>query len=199
MASDNENLTLLIQQLQNGSEHAFSLLYDKFSQPLYRNISRLVKDEDIAKELLQDLFLKIWESREHIDLGKSFKSFLYKVAENIVYGHFRRVAKDQRMIAQLITASVDFDDNAEEAIISAETHDLLKRAIESLSPQRKQIFTLCKLEGKSYDEVSNTLGISNSTIRDHMVKANKAIRAYFLQHQDMAVIMIATGFISRLH
>jgi len=198
MDSDQENLELLIKQLQQGSEQAFTRLYDKFSKQLYRNILRLVKDEDTARELLQDLFLKIWESRENINPEKSFKSFLYKVAENLVYAHFRKIAKDNRIIAKLVLSATDFDTNAEDAMIARENHDLLKKAIAHLPPQRKHIYTLCKLEGKSYEEVSTELGISVSTISDHIVKANKAVKKYFILNQDMAIILIASQLLKHL-
>jgi len=197
MTPDNENLRLLIHQLQHGGEKAFTLLYDKYSKQLYRNILRLVKDEDIAQELLQDLFLKIWENKGNINPDKSFKSYLYKVAENLVYAHFGKIAKDNRLIAKLVISYVDFDTNAEEAIIYQENHDLLKKAITSLSTQRKQVFTLCKLEGKSYEEVSKELGISTSTVRDHIVKANKAVKQYFLLNQDVAVLFIISQYLFR--
>jgi RNA polymerase sigma-70 factor (family 1) len=198
MDLDNENLKLLIKQLQQGSEQAFTHLYDKYSKQLYRNILRLVKEEDIAEELLQDLFLKIWESRENINHEKSFKSFLYKVAENLVYGHFRKIAKDNRLIASLVMSYVEFDTNVEDAIITKENHDLLKKAIEHLSPQRKHIYTLCKLDGKSYEEVSSELGISVSTISDHIVKANKAVKKHFYSNQNVAIILIASQFLKHL-
>jgi len=198
MASDNENLKLLIQQLQTGSEKAFTAVYDKYSPQLYRNILRLVKDDEIAQELLQDLFLKIWERRQYIKIEGSFKSFLYKVAENLVYAHFRKIAKDNRLIAKLIISYDDFETNVEETIISRENHDFLKKAIENLSPQRKQIYTLCKLEGKSYEEVSNELGISTSTVRNQIVKANKSIKQYFTLNQDMVIVLLASEILRHL-
>jgi len=198
MNSDNENLKLLILQLQQGSDQAFTLLYDKYSKQLYRNILRLTKDENIAEELLQDLFLKIWESRENINPEKSFKSFLYKVAENLVYAHFRKIAKDNRLIAKLVIAYVDVDINAEDVIISKENQNLLNKAIENLPPQRKQVYMLCKLEGKTYEEVSNELGISTSTIRNQIVKANKAVRQYFISNQDIAIIVITAHLLRHL-
>jgi RNA polymerase sigma-70 factor (family 1) len=198
MTADNENLKFLIHQLQHGSEQAFTLLYDKYSKQLYRNILRLVKDEDVAQELLQDLFLKIWENRWNINPDKSFKSYLFKIAENLVYTHFGKIAKDNRLIAKLVISYVDLDTNAEETIINKENHELLNKAITSLSPQRKQVFTLCKLEGKSYEEVSKELGISTSTIRDHIVKANKALKQYYLLNQDVTVLFIASQIILRI-
>jgi len=149
MNSDNENLKLLILQLQQGSDQAFTLLYDKYSKQLYRNILRLTKDENIAEELLQDLFLKIWESRENINPEKSFKSFLYKVAENLVYAHFRKIAKGNRLIAKLVISYVDVDTSAEDVLISKENQDLLHKAIAHLPPQRKQVYISVRLKVKA--------------------------------------------------
>lgn len=190
MDSDNENLKLLIQQLQQGSERAFTILYDKFSKQLYRNVLRLVKDEFIAQELLQDLFLKIWENRQSIKIEGSFKSFLFKVAENLVFMYFRKVAKDSRLIENLIRANIEFDINAEEIIISRQDQELLYAAIANLPPQRKQVYTLCKLEGKSYEEVSKELGISTSTISDHIVKANKTVKQFLQLNNGIALLFI---------
>jgi len=188
----------LVKEIKAGSQQAFGEVYDLYSKPLYRNIFRLVKDEFVAEELLQDLFLKIWQHREKIDPEKSFKSFLYKVAENLVYTHFRKIAKDKRMIDHLTNLSTEYDSNAEELIIKKEGHHLLKLAIESLSPQRKHIYTLCKLEGKSYDEVSTELGISTSTIQDHIVKGNKAVKKFLESHHHMAVALITEQLLKHL-
>jgi RNA polymerase sigma-70 factor (family 1) len=198
MTSDGININLLVKQLQQGSEAAFTFLYDKYSNQLYRNICRLTRDEEIAQELLQDLFMTIWKDREKLNPEKSFKSYLYKVAENLVYTYFRQISKNKRLIDKLILSAVEFDSNAEDIIIAKENHDLLKKAIENLSPQRKQIYTLCKLEGKSYEEVSKELSISTSTIRDHIVKANKAVRQYFYSNQDLAVMIITAHFLNHL-
>jgi RNA polymerase sigma-70 factor (family 1) len=185
-----ENLNLLIEQLRKGSQVAFTRLYDRFSRPLFRNILRLVKDEEVTEELLQDLFLKIWIQREGIDINKSFKSYLYKVAENLVYEHFRKVAKNDRLIVKLVLSSINFEPNVEDAIIAKENHELLRLAIDKLPPQRKQIFTLCKLDGKSYEEVSQQLGISTSTISNQIVSANKSIKKYFMQNGDVTAMVI---------
>ncbi len=107
MTSENISTDLLITQLKQGNEQAFTSLYDMFASHIYRNILRLVKDEEIAQEILQDLFLKVWEIREKIKVEGSFKSFLHKVAANMVYMHFRQVSKNERLIEKLIASSVE--------------------------------------------------------------------------------------------
>jgi len=188
----NINQTVLVKELSDGSERAFTDLYDLYSKQLYRNLLRLVKDEDIARELLQDLFLKVWEKRDTLNTDMSFKSLLYKIGANLAYMHFRNVAQDARLIDQLVISSLAFSGNAEEKLISKENHGILKQAIENLPLKRKQVYTMCKLDGKSYEEVSSELGISTSTISNHIVKANKAVKEYFLANQEMAVLIIAS-------
>lgn len=106
-SSNEVNLSFLLHQLQQGSELAFSKIYDHFSKPLYRNILFLVKDEEIAQELLQELFLTIWIKREQIDPDKKISAFLYKTANWLVLKHFRKIAQDKRLINHLIITTVD--------------------------------------------------------------------------------------------
>ena len=169
----------LLSELLDGSEHAFEQIYKLYSPRLFGRLMKLVKSEAHAEEILQSVFLKIWENRNSIDPEKSFRSFVFKIAENKVYDFFRQVARDKNMEARLISLST-----ADHAIIESfksgdENLIILQQAIEDLPPQRQQVFRLCKLEGKSYKEVSEMLGISVSTISDHIVKGTKSIRDYF--------------------
>ena len=197
-STDKNTTKRLITELRNGDQLAFTELYNLYSKPLYRNILRLVKDADIAQELLQDLFLKIWEVRAKIKDEGSFKSFLYKVSGNLVYRHFRKIAQDNRLIHRLTIDYIESDANAETNIINRENNDLLQKAIGSLSPKRKLIYTLCKLEGKSHEEVSNELGISVSTVNNQIVKANRAVKQFFLENSYLAMVLAISQFFKHL-
>lgn len=178
---------MLLAKLAKGDEQAFTQLYHNYSNRLYSNILRFVKCEETAKEILQDLFLKIWELREKLDPNKSFKSFLFKVAENLVYDHFRKAARDKRLGDHLIASAVSFYSDTEEMVIYQESFHLVQKAIDQLPPTRKLVFTLCKIEGKSYDEIAALLGISISTISDHIVKANRTLKVYLHHNADIAI------------
>lgn len=172
----------LLLQLKQGSEHAFEKIYTLYSARLYGNLLKLVKLEEEAKEILQDVFLKIWKEREHIDTEKSFRSYLFKIAENKVYDFFRKAARDKKKEVALMAIASPGYELAEEFLLTDQNAAILREAIESLPPQRQQVFRLCKLEGKSYKEVSELLGISTSTVSDHIVKATKSVREYFENH-----------------
>ncbi|MBB6108708.1 RNA polymerase sigma-70 factor, ECF subfamily [Mucilaginibacter lappiensis] len=193
MVTNNLNIVFLLKQLQLGSEQAFAKIYDHFSRPLYRNILYLVKEEEVAQEILQELFLHVWTQRARVDAEKTFWPYLYKVARWLVLKHFRKVAQDKRLIEHLIITTVDHVTNAEDMLIDQEMHALLAKAIENLPPQRKQVFKLCKFDGKSYQEASEILGISTETIRNQIVAANRSVKEYFRLNNDLAILLITPG------
>ncbi|WP_183558849.1 RNA polymerase sigma factor [Mucilaginibacter sp. SP1R1] len=188
----------LIQLLQVGDTTAFTAIYKIYSKRLFLKILRMVNDEDTAKEILQDLFMKIWEGRENIDTSRSFRSYLYTIGVNMVYDHFRKVAKNKQLAGKILLMATDVYTHTEENMISKQNMDLIRVAVNQLPPQRKKIYTMCRLEGKTYDEVSQELHISASTIQDHMVKANAVVRNYLHNHPDLAAYSLAVIIFSNL-
>ncbi|MFD1628494.1 RNA polymerase sigma factor [Pseudopedobacter beijingensis] len=179
----------LIRLLNLGNETAFNELYKIYIKPVYKKILFIVKEEEIAEELSQDLFIKIWQKRKEIDPEKSFKSFLYTIAHNLVYDYLRKVARDKQLLNSLMVNAVDYYLHTEEVFQARETQKILTEAIEKLPPQGKQVFTLCKLEGKSYEEVSRLMGITVATVNSHMVKSSRFVKEYLYRNLDADILM----------
>ena len=191
--SQQEKNTLI--ELREGNERAFEKIYQLYSARLFGKLIKLVKSEWHAREILQEVFLKLWEHRKSIDPEKSFRSFLFKIAENKVYDFFRKAARDKNMASQLIALSTT-NYNSFNLVDSDDEHlAILHKAIEALPLQRQLVFRLCKLEGKSYKEVSDSLGISISTISDHIVKGTKSIRDYFEKNNNSNLALLLILFI----
>jgi RNA polymerase sigma-70 factor (family 1) len=190
------NIAFLLQQLKHGSEPAFNALYRLHSKMLLGNIRNLVKDQEVAKELLQDLYLKVWENRDAIDTNKSFKSFLFTIGRNMVYDYLRRVSLDKKAKLKLMAGALEFYSHSEEDLDLKESKEVLQTAVNTLPPQCRQVYTLSKLEGKSHQEISQQLGISISTVNNHMVKANKVVRSFLFHNRDLAIIFITSLAIS---
>lgn len=185
----NNEKTLLLR-LKEGSEQAFEKIYLLYSKRLFGNLLKLVKSESMAQEILQEVFLKVWDNRRHIDIERSFRSYLFKIAENKAYDFFRKAARDQKLRQLLLAAATESYEHIESIITDKENKHLLQQAIEALPPQRRQVFRLCKLEGKSYEEVSKLLGISTSTISDHIVKASRTVREFIAANHHIAAGML---------
>jgi RNA polymerase sigma-70 factor (ECF subfamily) len=180
----------LLVRLSQGDETAFNAVYQAYSKPMYRRIMYMVKNADIADELLQELFIKLWINRVTLDTDKSFQSYMFTVAQNLVYNHFRKLASDQSLIQSLLFNGVNHYLNGEELLENKQAAQLLHQAIDQLTPQRKQVFSLCKLQGKSYEETSRIMGISTATVNSHMTKSIQSIKDYLLKHQDVAFLLM---------
>ncbi len=184
----------LLSQLRSGDKQAFTKLYELHSSTIYLNLLRLVKIETIAEEMLQDIFVLIWEKRESIIIEYNFKAYLTRIAENKVFDFFRKAKRDRNLAEYIKNISSSTYTHIEEKIIINETSSVLQQALNALPPQRKQVFYLCKIEGKSYNEVSGLLGISPSTINDHIVKATHTVKKLMLANKETVSVWVLLAF-----
>lgn len=160
------------------SEEAFTRIYHLYFSKLYSRMMFLAKDETLADELIQELFLRLWINWPKLDPSKSIQAYLYRIAQNLVCDHFRKVATDRRMIQEMSYHSTEFYWHSDLLVEAKEQDDMFSDAIASLSPQRKKTFIYCKLEGYSYQEASDALGISQATINTHITDSFKLLKSY---------------------
>ena len=192
MPSQSLSEEIYLTRLINADRDAFAFFYEKYSPALYQKLNKMVKISEIADELLQDVFLKVWLKKETIDQERSFKAWLYKIAQNTVYDYYRKLAQDKKMQDHLMNTFAAFYNQTEDYIYNKERSAVLQEAIEQLPPQRKEIFRLCKLEEKSYKEVAAQLNISVSTVSNQLVQATKAVKEHvFFHSKEFLVFAIA--------
>lgn len=181
----------LLIQLSQDEEPAFNALYKAYSKPLFLRVLQMIKSEDDAQELIQELFVKLWESRKKINNIRSFQSYIFTIANNLVYNYFRKINNNQALIQKLLLNAADHYLDGQELLENKEAAQIFQKAVDQLTPQCKQVFTLCKLEGKSHKEVAQIMGISMPTVNSHMTVAVKSIREYILKNQDLAILLIS--------
>lgn len=187
----------LLLRLRNGDHEAFEQLYNTYSNRIFSRLIRLAGSEGMAAELLQETFVILWEKRHTINPDLPFKSWLYRVAENNVYQYYRRLARDAKMQQEVMAHFSELYSHSEEDLILKENRQILQEAISQLPEQRRKVFQLCKIEGRSYDEAARILGISPSTVSNHLVKANTLVKAYIFKSRQIATIVITAFFLSR--
>ena len=179
LTPDQEKIQL--KKLLDGDEKAFDYSYNCYSLPVYRKLLKMIKVEFVAEEILQKVFIKIWEKRHLIDPEQGLKAYIYQIAQNMVYDFYRNLARENELQTQVKYAVNDLAEDAAANLLLKETSELLEMAIEQLPEQQKIVFRLCKQEGKSYDEVSQLLGISPSTINGHIVRATKKVKTFMFK------------------
>ncbi len=175
----------LLSLLRAGDINAFTRIYELNSGPLYFNLLKLIKFKPAAEELLQDIFVTLWEKRATITIETHLSGYLFGIAQHKVQDFFRKVKRDKKLHDHIWNAATGEPATGERKILREEELDMLNRAIENLAPQRKQVFKLCKLEGRSYQEVGLILGISTSTVNDHIVKATRTVKAFILANEAL--------------
>lgn len=168
----------LILAVQSGDRSAFRRIYERYCPVLYPALQRMVQRKDVSEELLQIVFVKLWENRNKIDPQRPLKPYLNKIAEHALYDYFRKQALEHKLRQQVQAQQEATHSPIESWFYEKENRAILEAAMALLPPRRRQIFQLCKIEGYTYEQISQAMGISPSTVNDHMVKAAKKIRAH---------------------
>lgn len=187
----------LLYRLQKGDYRAFELLYDKYRMLLMGKVFRLVKSEELTADIIQDLFLKIWNNRENVDPEKSFRSFLYKISENLVFDFYRKAARDRELFRGVFDNLNTQYDHVEEYINKKDVEKQLQHVLDILPPQCRKVYLLFKFEGKSYQEISDMLGISLSAVNNHITKANNLIKKHFPSENLVALYVVFSFLLNK--
>jgi len=170
-----------VKCLIEGDERAFVTLYEKYSPKIYYSALKLTQSEELAQDVTQDVFLKVWESRANIDPLQNFAAYIHVICRNIIVNYFKRANCEEEIKKELRQFSEVSTNDTEDDGIYEMYKILLDKAIAELPPQRRLVFELCKLNKKSYNEVALRLNISRSTVQDHIVKAGRFIKEYLLK------------------
>ena len=185
---DKELLELVI----NGSRQAFGELYTRYKGQLMRYCKQFLKDETGSEDVVQDVFLQLWEKRDSIGTIVSFSGYLHTLAQNRILNMFRQFDVHSRFARHILMNEKDTTNETEDSIITNDYVELLNKAIECLSPRQKEIFQLSRIQGLTYREISELMQISLDTVQEHASLALKKIRGYLEQHADIHFRTIIT-------
>lgn len=177
----------LVILLNNDDEKAFLVIYDRYKDELAAHLIRLLHSYELAEEVLQDVFMMLWEKRHDMDASKSVPAYLYRSAINKTKNVFRKLANDSRMREEFLTSFRTANTNmVEEWIENKEVQQLLQALLDRLPPQQKKVYMLCKLDGLSYKEVSEELKISITTVNSHIRNANIFLRGELKNQSELS-------------
>jgi RNA polymerase sigma-70 factor (family 1) len=166
-----------VRNIQQADTNAFRLLYDGFHRDLYKFAQNTVKSKALAEDIIQDTFVKIWDKRAQLDPDKSIKSYLFTICRNFCLDTLQKVSNTESLRTEIIES---YEAQIEDNELGLHNEALLRQAIDSLPTQRRIVFEKAKLENLSYDQIAADLGISKGTVSDHLVKAMRAVREYFI-------------------
>lgn len=183
----------LVRLLRKGDLRAFDCIYNKYCHRLHKFVFMYLKQEEDAEGIVQEVFLKIWDAREKIDVYASFESFLFTIAYNSTMSLLRKRMSETRSREHL--KSLQQIDTAATVIDEMEYLELNERVaslLELLTPRQREVFQLSRVEGLTHEEIAARLKISESTVNNHLVSVLKYIKSNL--NGTLAVIVLYSLF-----
>ncbi|GAA4777785.1 hypothetical protein GCM10023231_00240 [Olivibacter ginsenosidimutans] len=168
-----------IANLLLGKVGSFNDVYQKYSRAVYQNIMKIVKSSDHAEDILQDVFVTLWQKRETLDPKKSIGGWLFMVSYHKSITFLRHKIKEKLSHVESLEA---FEQIALEETVDEEHFEkqlaIIEEAVNRLSPRKRAVYRMCRFEGKTKEEVAERMGITPESVKDYLKQSNKAIRLY---------------------
>ncbi len=171
----------VIIQVSQGSEEAFAALFRGYRPRVYGVALKMLKSEEEANDVLQEIFLKVWAKREDLPKIKDFEGYLFTMARNHIFDKFRHSINDLEAKQTLVHGS-EPTDNTDHRVREQQYGELLQNTLKVLTPQQKQVYHLARIEGMSHKAIAKHMRISRLTVKTHMAKALKFIRQSLERH-----------------
>jgi RNA polymerase sigma-70 factor (family 1) len=166
------------ERCSNGDRDAFTWLYSWYYKPLYRHIFLFLRSKETTEEIIQNLFVKVWENRETLHTVRDLKPYLYRMAKNMLLNHLRNISTERRVLQMRSSTESSTEDTVADHIDSKDYRKLLQEAISQLTDKRKEIFLLRVEENLSLDEIAGKLSISKNVVKKQLYAAIASIREY---------------------
>ncbi|HQM70071.1 MAG TPA: RNA polymerase sigma-70 factor [Bacteroidales bacterium] len=186
--------TELVKRLQKGDVEAFDLLYEKYSVRLYSFGLKYLRSASETEELVQSVFLKIWENHRQLKKELSFKSFLFTIAYNDICKLFRKRKYTQIFIDEAIHENNQSSSETVERIDYQSTLSRVVQIIDKLPQRQKDIIRKSRLEGKPSKEIAEEMKLSPGTVDNYISEALKFIRRH-LRKEDLALVLFFSMYL----
>jgi len=179
----------LALRLRNDDIDAFNILYWEYHAAVYTNALRLIKDPSIAEDIVQDVFVALWGKRHTIDPEQDIAGWLFVTSHHKTVDQLKRKLKHA-----LAQKSLSIFRDEQSIIINADLKEeqlcAIEEAMDKLSPQKRKVLELCKVQGRTYKKAAEELHISKYTVKEYLSEALVSIKKYLVEHPRQTGIII---------
>jgi RNA polymerase sigma-70 factor (family 1) len=181
-------------RLITGDVEAFNEIYQRYFHPVYCNALKIIRETAVAEDVLQEVFITLWEKRATIDPENSLAGWLFIICYHKSINILRKKLRESLLYKDLRPPQ---ENSMEDEIKYGTQWKILENALSCLSPQRRRVFELCKLQGKTYEEAAMELRISKYTVKEYLSSAVASIKEYSLHHPASTAALIPIAFLCR--
>jgi len=185
---------VIVEKLIKGDKQAFKDLFDKYGTRLYQFSIKYLRDKEETEDLLNEVFLKIWENRINLRSDKSFQSYLFTIAYNNIRQRFLKKSREEKYI-QIFAEEYLIASGSEDSELDYNTFvEKMNKVIQMLPARRREIFILSYKEEKKNGEIAENLGVSEQFVKKQLGIARKFVVEKMKSDSDLAGILFLTLF-----
>lgn len=171
-----------INFIKNGNEAAFEKIFKMYFKNLHAFAYTFTKDDVIAEEMVQNVFFKIWEKKDQLQIDDSLKAYLYRSVHNESLNHLKHLKIKTSFQIQYSGNMESSNQDASNQMMASELEDKIQKAINELPQQCRTIFQMSRFEQLKYQQIADQLNISIKTVENQMGKALKVLRLKLVEY-----------------
>jgi RNA polymerase sigma-70 factor (family 1) len=184
--TDEEALQALLEGREQGLDHFFNCYYS----PLTYFVLKLTGDQQLAEDITSEAFVKLWHRREELSGEGSLKAYLYRMVRNAAIDHMRMQKRTSAALTGLVQTSHESEAPVLHRMIESEMLDQVYRSLQHLPPKCSQVFRMFYLQGKSYAEIADELGLSPHTVRNQKARALRLLKTKLSYFSYFAALLL---------
>jgi RNA polymerase sigma-70 factor (family 1) len=180
----------LIAQLQNGNKDAFKMLFEKYGPRLYQFSLKYLREKEDAEDLLNEVFLKIWQNRRSLKTDTSFQSYLFTIAYNNIRQRFLKKSREEKYIQIFVEENLVDSSKGEDQVDYMQIVQKINKVIDLLPARRREIFNLSYKEEFKNHEIAHKLELSEQFVKNQLSVARKFIISKIKEDNNIASLLL---------
>ena len=184
----------LLHDLKNNDFSAFNTIYQQYSKPLYVYLLHKLKEPEVCNDVLQDIFVSLWEKREQLNIDVSIKAYLYQVARYKIIDLYRQDVKYQKYLAELAEFMTIDESTITDRIDNRKKLQEIELAVNKLPEKMREIFILSRYEHQTTRDIASKTNLSPQTVKNQLSKALRILRINY-----MSIDIVLIFFLLLLH
>ncbi|WP_170111326.1 RNA polymerase sigma-70 factor [Mangrovibacterium marinum] len=174
-----------MSRIAGNDENAFSILFHRYYSALCLFATHFLQDDEQSRELVQELFVQLWEKRRQIRVHRSVKSYLFRMVKNQLINLANHRKVEQRYAEMILSENIDVSPS--QYFMEVDLHLKIEASINALPARRREIFRLSRERGLSYREIAGQLHISVKTVETQMGLALRQLRSDLKEYRHLLI------------
>lgn len=168
----------LLEQFKSGNHSAFEYIYMEYADKVYRFAKRYINNSEDAEEVVQDVFIRLWDARSFINPQLNFDNYLFTITKNLIFNRHRSKVNETYFKTMVLSGLEQEHHIPENEIIAKDLSQYIDNITEKLPPKQQKIFNLSRKQFFTHKEIASQMGISEKTVEAHIYQALRNIRKF---------------------